>query len=216
MKKIKIILLIIFIISLHLTLRYFINEKYIDLYDYGEYESKIIYLLKIVNVPEGYIAYYNHGNSYYMLGEYENAIKEYDEALERNPKDRVCKVRTNKALSMLQLIDYKSKTVINDLKNVQDVLLEDSCATKENDGYDDNSQKLYNEIEELLNSNGEDPDGDGDDDEDNDNPDPNKDPINVDVDDIKNQLEQQQQEAFEERNEMWDPEEYEYYKGKTW
>ncbi len=39
------------------------------------------------NGGEGFVAYYNQGNTYYQLGDYEGAIEKFSQALRLNPKD---------------------------------------------------------------------------------------------------------------------------------
>ncbi len=215
-KVIAIILIIIFLIGLHLTSRYFINEIYIDKYNNEQYDSGLINLLKIFNFPESYIAYYNKGNSYYQTEDYQKAIREYEQALKSVPSKRECPVRTNLSLAQLAIIDYDNpNTLADELIEVERILLENDCATIDNNGIDESSQELYNEIEELLNSNGGGGSGGSGDSNKSNNNDPNNqnDPTDQDV---INKLREQQQQAAGDREEIYHNHDYEYYEGKTW
>ena len=214
-KVIRSILIIFFIFSLHLIIRYSINEIYINKYNNEEYESSLNNLLRIINYPETYIAYYNKGNSYYQLEEYSNAEKEYEKALKTAPKKRICPIRINLSLSKLAELDYVNDTNIkNELETIQYILLENDCATTDNDGIDDEAQKLYNEIEELKNSsssngNKEDPK------QENNNNNNNQ---NEEEKELEEKLKQQKIDAIKDRddNDYFNRYDYEYYTGKTW
>ena len=88
---------------------------------------------------------------------YEEAIEEYDKALDSNiPWEDACWVRINKVLSMTAPIIPEELTLdniddtIDLLKNCLDVLSEDDCATEDGDGHDEDAQQLYDDITEWI------------------------------------------------------------------
>jgi tetratricopeptide (TPR) repeat protein len=217
-KKVLIVIAVILImIGFHLTIRYLLNESFIKKYNQGTYDNKVFKVLKLINFPENYIVYYNEGNYYYQVKEYDKAIINYEKALNRVHNNRVCDVRHNLALTRLQVIDYDDvKNLRFSLIEVQDILLEDSCATNDNNGKHQPSQDLYNKIEELLkngNGGGDPSDPGGDDPSDPSDPsdpdDPNK------VNEIEQKIREQQRGANSERRKI-NRSNYEYYKGKSW
>ncbi len=223
MKKITKVLIIILgiiaFIGLHLTIRYLVNESFINNYNDEEYKNGAFKILKIINVPESYIVYYNEGNYYYQVKEYDKAILSYEKALDRVNKERVCDVRHNLALTRLQTLDYENnKNLKYELESVQEVLLEDNCATEDNNGEHKPAQDLYNKIEELLKQNGQEQGGgDGDEDEDDQDDDNNNNNDNNDQKDkeIEQKIRNQQKQAASERQKI-NKTNYDYYKGKSW
>ena len=212
MKKIMYpVIIIIGFIIIHLSFRYILNEVYINNYNNGNYSNSIVNFLKILNYPESYIAHYNKGNNYYNLKEYENAIEEYNKALRTVKGSRKCKVLINLSLSKFELIDLNQDIARDKLLEIQNILLEDSCATRDNKGKDSEAQKLYNEIEALLNSKGG--GGSGGDPQDNPPDNPNDNPQNYD--ELQKKLREQQQKASNDRKTV-NKRDYEYYNGKNW
>ena len=70
-----------------------------------------------MNLPQKYIANYNYGNVLYNKGEYEEAIKEYEEALNSIiPENKECKIRINYALAICKTIQVDEKDS-NSIKN---------------------------------------------------------------------------------------------------
>lgn len=217
-KKILIIAIILTVLGFHLSLRYLVNELYIIKYDEEKYDNKLLGLLKIINIPESYIVYFNEGNYYYQEEEYDEAILSYEKALKSVRKDRVCDVRHNLALTRLQTLDYdNNKNLKYELEEIQEVLLENNCATDDNDGDHDPSQELYNEIEKVIKAQGK--KDDGDDGKDGDDGDKDKDNNNTVSEkkekEIENQLREQQKNATSERQKI-NRSNYDYYKGKSW
>ncbi len=192
MKKIIIIILsIISIIILHLSTRYIINEIYISKTNDGIYDDSLVNKLFIINYPETYIAYYNKGNSYYLQEKYNEAIDEYEKALKTVKKNRECKVRNNLALSYMKLLNLKS-------------------------GIDDNSQEIYNELEEAKKQ--VEPNDPNDPNNPNDPKDPNE-PTQEEKE-IEEKLKEQQRQTQKEREEKEREANYindfDYYTGKNW
>ncbi|MBR3280703.1 MAG: tetratricopeptide repeat protein [Clostridia bacterium] len=160
MKK-KIVLGLIILISvclLKLVITYAANESLIGNISKGRVGKNDGMILYIINYPEGYIAYYNNGNIYYKVGEYEKAIECYKKALSmghpNNRKD--CKIRINLVLSMLQtfdlnnLTDEKVKSILKVLGEAKEYLIENGCANRyDSNGHSEDAEKLKKEIEEL-------------------------------------------------------------------
>ncbi len=115
--------------------------------------------LTILNVPEGYVPFYNAGNAYYKREQYDLAIDRYQRALDCHPSDgRECPIRVNLALAMIHKIDFenlnsdkKIDQAIQQLRSARLVLTEEGCAAPEGpDGHDPEAQKLREEIDELI------------------------------------------------------------------
>lgn len=220
------IVLIIFFVCL--LVNYVANEMMISDYEKGEYNENS---LSVLGFTEPYISHYNKGNVLYQSGNYEEAIKEYEEALKLNPPhDRECLIRINIALAMTMPIDVEEISesniddVITTLEEAKNVLIEHGCANRDDDnGHNMEAQTLKNDIdkflEELKNSSGsgnEDPSGgdDGDDDgEDGDDEVEEKEKK-------KEQLQELQKQGIIDRNsELENIDnlfEFEFYSGPTW
>ena len=132
------------------------NENLISKYNKQVYSTSTAPLF-VFNFFEPYIAHYNAGNIYYKNGEYSNAIKEYQKALEKkSPKFKECRIRINLALSMIGQIgeDYDApeniEATIDQLKEARSVLLNNGCATEDGDGHSGTAEKLKEEIDELI------------------------------------------------------------------
>ncbi len=204
------IYIFLFVFSLHLTIRYFLNEVYISKYNNGIYNNNIVDVLHVLNFPQSYVVHYNKGNSLYQEEKYEEAVSEYQEALKTVSGDRRCKVIVNLSFAKFQLVDMDNKdTIVRDLKKIQEILLDHNCATKDNKGKNQDAQNFYNEIEKLLNSSSQQQqqDGDGDDDGGGDG--------GPDGDEIETILTGQKDESFNERDKV-DQQECEVYNGKRW
>ncbi|MBQ9609544.1 MAG: tetratricopeptide repeat protein [Lachnospiraceae bacterium] len=221
-KKILIILyLFLLIIFGKFLFSYLYNEKLISDYNENVY-SLSANNLKIANFYQPYIAYFNSGNIYYQKHDYDDAIKEYNSALNANPpKLKECPIRINLALAMIGKIpdDYDSPDNIDEtiltLKEAREVLLEDGCATEDGDGHSSTAERLKKEIDDLIdeleekkdNNNGNDDDGDDNQQDNNQNPsdatstDAETDAESERENEIEEQLMQMQQEAYEDREE---------------
>ncbi len=218
MKKIVYILVgILLLFFIHLTFRYTLNEIYIGKYNNENYDNGIVDFLHFLNYPESYIAHYNKGNNLYQTGEFESAVQEYEQALKTVKGDRRCKVEINLAFTKIELAtDKKNNTIeVDKINEIQKILLDSDCATKDNKGKNRDAQRLYNELEKLKkNAQG---DGGGGSDDNND-PDDNQGGSGNEKDysDLEDKLRQQQIDGQKERQEYVNPREYEYYTGKSW
>lgn len=139
-----------------LVLNYFSNRKMIENYDSGVYQQNEFGFL---GFTQPYINHFNKGNVFYQLGDYQKAKEEYQLALNLRPADPYdCKIRVNYALSYVTPIDVKSinednyKDVIEICETAKSILAEKDCATANNDGHYYAAQKLYNEINEFIES----------------------------------------------------------------
>ena len=139
-----------------LVLNYFGNRRMIENYDQGVYQQNEMGFL---GFTQPYINHFNKGNIFYQLGDYQKAKQEYQLALNLKPNDPYdCKIRVNYALSYVTPIDVKSinednyKDIIEICETAKSILAEKDCATANNDGHYYAAQKLYNEINEFIES----------------------------------------------------------------
>lgn len=145
---------------------FLVSAKLIFTYAYNEFTNKQLEadntdgsyeVLQYLNYPQPYIAYYNQGNLEYQRGKYEDAIAEYEKALQENiPAGEECKVRINEALSYIATLpgDYDAIENIPDsletLYTARDVLLEQECAKDEGRGHNSKAQRLKEEIDDEI------------------------------------------------------------------
>lgn len=139
------------------ALNYFYNEYVLDNYyakDYSINEN----LLLTANYIEPYIVYYNNGNISYKNAMFEDAIENYESALEINniPEERECSIRINLALAKIALLpeDYDSEENVEDsietLEEAREDLLAKSCAKDKGKGHSKKAQELKGEIDDEL------------------------------------------------------------------
>lgn len=155
MKKILIfIYILVILVFLKLIVTFSINEVIIYRYEKGNYDRNFAKSLFVLNFNEKYIAHYNYGNILYKIGYYEDAIKEYNKALDNKPKeDRVCSIRINLALAMINTIndEMECEDKYKVYENSLEVLYEDGCAFEGNDnGSSEIADKLEEEIQTLY------------------------------------------------------------------
>lgn len=88
---------------------------------------------------------------------YDKAIIYYEKALKANPPSgKECPIRINMALSMVYGLgdDYAApenvEHSLQTLKSARNVLLEDDCATAEGNGHSATAEQLKEEIEKLI------------------------------------------------------------------
>lgn len=220
MKKILIIIIIILsLILLKFSSTYIVNEVIINSYEDKEYDTNLINYLYFLNITEPYIVYYNHGNLLYQNKSYDLAITKYNEALLHNPpKDRVCNIRINLALSYLATIDEQNiEETLDILNSAKDVLLKDNCATIDDDGISPNAQQLKEDIEkkeqELQDKKEE---------SNNNNNSNNEENNNNESKSVEEKLKEVEKQSQLERNDdldsyrEYDNNGFTYYDGKTW
>lgn len=230
MKKLLIAIYIILIFLLVVfTYRYIVNEKFISLYEDGEYEKDNIDSLSLLNINEAYIYHYNLGNVYYKNGDFDKAIESYERALELHPtKEKECDIRINLALAKLEKIDENFDTeenidkTLDILDDAREVLLEEDCATEDGDGHSSEAQELKEDIDEfeesLKNNDKEEQEQEGKEDD--------KKESESDGNSAKEKIIEKKKQTYENRLDgmeavnsimEWDnSDRYDYYDGKTW
>lgn len=230
MKK-KVIICIYILLSLIFlkqAFNYFYNESVIRKYNNGNYSTDVS-ALYFLNCFQPYIAHYNNGNIYYQEGNYDKAIEEYYKALELNPpKYKECSIRINIALAMLERLgdDYakpeRVEETIEELNAAIDVLLEDGCATEEDDGHSETAEQLKEEIEDLIEKLQEQSESEPQPDDNNQSQPEQQDEQDSYENNVMEQLQEIQSEAYLEREEgMQSLEEYDMdynfdYDGSIW
>ncbi len=160
-KVIKIIVIVLAVVLLLffglLTFNYCYNEFTISKYEEHDY-SQNDDLLTHTSIFETYIAHYNNGNIHYQSGEYEEAIEDYKQALEAGAphEGEECDIRVNLALAIIGTLpeNYSApgnvEQSIQTLEEAREYLLEEECALDEDEGHDDEAQKLKEEIDKLI------------------------------------------------------------------
>ncbi|MDE6314478.1 MAG: tetratricopeptide repeat protein [Lachnospiraceae bacterium] len=204
---------------------YIANEGIIRKYEKGKYtENK----LSVLGFMEPYISHYNRGNILYKMDDYEAAVEEYERALRLNPPhDRECKIRINLVLAMVASIDSDEITesnvneVIQLLEEGEDILYEHGCARSDDNGHNEDAQKLKEDIDKFLEElkNRRDLENDADTQGDKEKEKEAKESIENEQE-KKEKLKEIQREGTEERNSELQRDEYmedfEFYDGITW
>lgn len=201
------------------------NEALIKNYNAGIYnENKLSFL----GFLEPYISDYNKGNIQFKKGNYDEAIKAYQTALENHPThDRECMIRINLALAMVtplnpdEMTDSDVDEALKILDEAREVLCADDCATEDGNGHNTDAQTLKEEIDrfekELKNSQNSQSDGNSDD-ADTEEEEEKQDDTNRQ--DIQKQLEEIQKQSNEERSQELSNTEnlgnFDFYDGQTW
>lgn len=173
-----------------------------------------------------YIFHYNRGNEFYELGQYEKAASEYEKSLKFYvPNGKECDIRVNYALSMcagLNLNDISGLTedektvMIGILETAIDILVEEECAHRDdNNGHDDEAQKLKNELQEIIDMLKQEQPQEPDDNE-GETEQPKEDELSEEQQQLQEIMQQGTNEhtAGMEEIEMYD--EYSYYGGQCW
>ena len=159
MRIINITCVILAISALFLSVRYVINLVFLVNYNHEVYQTGGEEFLTKLNIPEGYVPYYNIGNAEYMKANYDNAISNYKSALECHPTEkRECDIRVNLALAMLHKIDFdhldtekQKANAIRTLQAARKILCEKGFADPYGtDGTDPDSEQLKQDIDKML------------------------------------------------------------------
>ena len=159
MRTITIAGIIFGVIGLFLLVRFLMNESFMFQYKREYYSVRTEQALTHLNVPEGYLPYYNLGNAFYMYEDYDAAISCYKTALESHPTEKKeCDIRVNLALAMLHKIDFDNLETINQISNAvrtlqaaRNVLTEKGCADPYGtDGHDPEAEQLKQDIDKML------------------------------------------------------------------
>ena len=157
-KVLILIYIILILITLKLLCNVLINSILISNYNNGKYSDSQARVLTFLNFSESYIAHYNYGNILYQNGEYEEAIEEYEKALNGFiPKYKECNIRINYALAICKTVsvDEKDQTSIkNAIKKYEsaiEVLTEEGCANKNDDrGHNQKAEQLKKDIQKEI------------------------------------------------------------------
>ena len=174
MRIINIISVVLVISALFFGIRYLINMSFLHKYNKGVYQAEIEEFLSKLNIPEGYLPYYNAGNAYYMLEDYDSAIACYEDALDSHPTEKKeCDIRVNLALAMLHKIDFdhidtekQKESAIRTLQAARNVLVENGCADPYGtEGHDPEAEQLKQDIDKMLEQLGAEPQPPNSDDE---------------------------------------------------
>ncbi len=234
MKKVLIVCLIICsVLLLCLGLNYGANEKMIGNYNQGNYK---INSLDVLGFLQPYVGPYNRGNIHYQLGDYDQAISEYQEALQKYPPhSRECKIRINLALAMVNKLDFSSITeenieeVKDTLNQAIDVLVEKDCANRDGQsGHDAEAQQLEVELQRILDALEQPQNNGGGKDEDKkqqsglqESKPEKKAGTTEEKSELEKKFEEQQQEVQQERNQRFENEEifrmeYDYTTDPVW
>ena len=94
----------------------------IDYSDLGEDDQRIFAEMDNIMQPTWLLGYYNsRGNAYRIIGDYQQAIKDYDKAIELDPKDAVAYYRRATAYMDLgdrrqAMKDYKTAARLGDME----------------------------------------------------------------------------------------------------
>ena len=219
MKKfLKITFIVILIISIKLSLSFFINEIIIINYNKEIYNTTLIKSLYLFNFHKPYIAYYNAGNLSYKNNDFDIAIEKYNKALKKNPPQKhICDIRINLSLALLKEIDTtSSNTVLEDLGNARNNLYNNNCASPiDESGYSKEAENLEEEIkkleEEMQNSSSDNSSSN------NDKKDDNKEKNDSDIEKELKELEKKANSSRQDDLSSYENmDKYEYYSGKKW
>ena len=157
-KVVILIYIIVILVTLKMLTNLAINSNLILKYNNGEYLEKQAQKLKISNIFESYIAYYNYGNILYQNGKFDEAIEEYKKALKKHiPKMKECNIRINYALAICKTVQVDEnsqesiKKAIKQYEEAIDILTEDNCAHKDdNNGHSEKAEKLKQDIQKEI------------------------------------------------------------------
>ncbi len=135
-------------IGCFLMIRYIMNEQYVKQYEEGIYDNGIVNFLLVVNYPEPYVAHYNKGNNLFHNYDYDGAIEEYEKALVTTPKDLRCVVLNNEAQAMARRLQPTNPFYATEIEYIQKILEKEGCAEPDGSGLNENSQEIYDELED--------------------------------------------------------------------
>jgi tetratricopeptide (TPR) repeat protein len=218
-KKLLIVLSVLLVIAIILKYKYSLNNNYIKKYNNQEYDINIPKKLLFLNFQEKYIAHYNYGTALYQTEQYNEARDEFNEALKTVPDNRICDVRVNIALTEIKLLPKTNDKdeYDNNIQNIQNILLENDCATKDHNGKDKKAQDLYDLLEKAKDeSNTNQEEADNNDSQDEDNNDTETQKIENEKDKIE-QVKNKNREASKERSSANDREHLNFdYKKPVW
>ena len=161
---------IVFAAGLFVAMRFAVNEFYNLAYERGYYLDRSATTKMNPQIMEGFVPYYNTGNTDFRNGQYEKAAGNFMQALEENPPhddeaiqehtENECRIRINLSLSLLNQIDFKNlrlndreavDNAIEQLLVAREVLTADECAHFDDPGgHNADAEQLKKEIDEVL------------------------------------------------------------------
>lgn len=180
-----------------------------------------------------HIFYYNKGNEAYELGDYDQAIEQYEQALSCHvPDKKECDIRVNLALAMIAPIDIENlddsqvSETIALLKEARDILTEEDCAhANDENGHDKDAQTLKDEIDQYIEmlenpQSQQDPNNPDDNDDQNQNNQSQNDPEKEDLDNLQEIMQQGNQEhsqgvQYQDAMDNFDYDSF-FYDGNCW
>jgi len=130
----KILFLFVFAVSISCnngSSKYYAEAK--SLYDNGNYPKAIEYFTKDININGGSdLAFYYRGRAKQSLGEFQNAISDFDMAIEIN--EELITSHVNRAVSLVRLKEYdialqRLNEIIDHFRNLQDENITSNLAT---------------------------------------------------------------------------------------
>lgn len=156
--------LMIAIDGVFLIARNVVNNGFLKDYENGRYSESPEKLFLHTVFGESYVVPYNLGNVNCFLGDYEQAVKYYQKALNSNPPeiDQECKIRVNLAFAMchtidFETLDYSDEDAVNKaiatLTSARAVLTDHECASMpvgSEDGHFHDADLLKHDIDEML------------------------------------------------------------------
>jgi tetratricopeptide (TPR) repeat protein len=131
------------------------NNLIIRKYENGKYLVTQAKMLTDITFQKSYISNYNYGNILYKNGKYDEAIEEYEKALQTLvPAKKECKIRINYALAMCNCIEVDESNqdslqeAINTYEEAIKILTEKSC-NEHNKDAEELKEDIEKEIERL-------------------------------------------------------------------
>ncbi|NYG58115.1 tetratricopeptide (TPR) repeat protein [Nocardioides daedukensis] len=157
---------------------------------------------KSLNLLEPWLAPFNYGTTLFQDADYEGAIKEFEAALKKAPKDERCTVRNNIALAHEVigdgLVEDDPQAAIDSWQAGRDVLAEGDCPD-DNEDSKTIDERLKKKIEQQKEQQDKDQKQDPEDDKD-----------KKEQEQKKKELEERNDKGREERKENRDFEDYPY------
>lgn len=175
--------ILVFFFAQFFIIRWGVNTLYVLEAKRGVYHPVIESMLRVINIPDRYVVWYNIGNYHFQKGDYKKAEEDYYRALKGIvPYEKECPIKINLALATINQLtddewdaflnaessedmDAKGRVVEKTLITARSLLIEDGCAHEDDEeGHSEQAQILKDEIDELLKKNGS--QGDNDDNQD--------------------------------------------------
>ena len=161
---------VVFAAGLFISMRFAVNEFYNLAYERGYYPDRSATTKMKPHIMEGYVPFYNTGNTDFKNGRFDTAAGNYMQALEEHPPhddeaihehtENECRIRINLSLALLNQIDFEHlhmndreavDSAIEQLLVAREVLTADECAHFDDPGgHNADAEQLKKEIDEVL------------------------------------------------------------------